>query len=213
MGKEIALTPKELYYLGILMQAEFIDYDYVAIMEDIESNYAGFQSECEASLTQKGILIESFTGNAEIDKDADRILNPIFFGRTESSVNDMDVEKNGQVEVTKFHFLQDSVTMVREKNRELVLREVTRDDMRQFIADLLNVGYNQTEKMVRGEIKENEYSRLISFKNTCLDSPSSVNIVAEIAGVFYRKNATGEVESLTKQEFEQFGYEWIKGVA
>lgn len=35
MDNEIVLSAKELYYLGKLMQARYIDYSYIAAMDDV----------------------------------------------------------------------------------------------------------------------------------------------------------------------------------
>lgn len=40
MDNEIVLSAKELYYLGKLMQARYIDYSYIAAMDDVGKNYS-----------------------------------------------------------------------------------------------------------------------------------------------------------------------------
>ena len=47
---EITLSPEELYYLGSVLQAKYIDYAYVAAMDDIGQNYALFESEAKESV-------------------------------------------------------------------------------------------------------------------------------------------------------------------
>ena len=47
MDNEIVLSAKELYYLGKLMQARYIDYSYIAAMDDVGKNYSVFESESE----------------------------------------------------------------------------------------------------------------------------------------------------------------------
>ncbi len=87
MEKEIILTPEELYYLGTLLQAKYIDYAYVAAMDDIGQNYKLFEKETGAALVSKGILLEDFSGNTEISEAAAGLLRPIFFGETETSID------------------------------------------------------------------------------------------------------------------------------
>ena len=36
---ECRLTPVELYFLGVLLNAEYIDYEYIAALPDIQNNY------------------------------------------------------------------------------------------------------------------------------------------------------------------------------
>ena len=60
MDNEIVLSAKELYYLGKLMQARYIDYSYIAAMDDVGKNYSVFESESEKSLSDKGCIEEDF---------------------------------------------------------------------------------------------------------------------------------------------------------
>jgi len=213
MRKEVIITPNELYYLGTLLRAEYIDYDYIAVMDDIEHDYDGFKSGCQASLSAKGILVESFTGDSNVAEDISALLNPIFFGKKEGSINDMSKENGTNVDVTKFHYLGDAITMVREKDRNLVVSEISLEDLKKYVSDLLDVGYDLEEKLIRDVISDEESTRIISFKCTSVESKSIVNIIAQVNGVFYYRNSEGKIESLSKQDFEQLGYSWIGGVA
>ena len=61
----LVLTPKELYCLGGILSARYIDYAYIAALDDIGQDYALFEKETRASLVAKGMLEEDFSGLAE----------------------------------------------------------------------------------------------------------------------------------------------------
>ena len=82
MMKEIVLTPEQLYFMGRLLQAQYIDYAYVAAMNDINQNFTLFETEAKASLVSARILMEDFGGNVEVDPTVLGILTPIFSGRS-----------------------------------------------------------------------------------------------------------------------------------
>lgn len=84
MDNEIVLSAKELYYLGKLMQARYIDYSYIAAMDDVGKNYSVFESESEKSLSDKGCIEEDFAGEKEVNPVLECLLEPVFFGERRS---------------------------------------------------------------------------------------------------------------------------------
>ena len=71
MQKEVILSPEELYDLGTRLQARYIDYAYVAAMEDIGQNYPLFERETGAALVKRGILEEDFSGTVTISAEVE----------------------------------------------------------------------------------------------------------------------------------------------
>lgn len=102
MDNEIVLSAKELYYLGKLMQARYIDYSYIAAMDDVGKNYSVFESESEKSLSDKGCIEEDFAGEKEVNPVLECLLEPVFFGEREVSVNVCTVGEEPVSRVTWF---------------------------------------------------------------------------------------------------------------
>ena len=69
------------------MQARYIDYSYIAAMDDVGKNYSVFESESEKSLSDKGCIEEDFAGEKEVNPVLECLLEPVFFGEREVSVN------------------------------------------------------------------------------------------------------------------------------
>ena len=112
MNKEIVLTPEQLFFMGRLLQAKYIDYAYVAAMNDINQNFALFETEAKATLVSAGVLMEDFGGNVEVDPAVLSVLKPIFFGEIETSIDICNIGETNIVSVYKYHFHDGAVTEV-----------------------------------------------------------------------------------------------------
>ena len=115
MEQGITITPEELYYLGEQMGALYMDYDYVASMEDIQMNSLLYESRVKTGLAAKGLLEEDFSGNIELSEWAKELLKPVFFATFESSV-DYCGTGGEEVETVKFYGSDDG--MMRMVSRE-----------------------------------------------------------------------------------------------
>lgn len=84
--KELRLTPVELFYLGVQMQARYIDYGYIAAMPDIQKRYALHEQETLEELEERGLIEVDFGGAVEVEEGVRKLLTPVFMGDTESRV-------------------------------------------------------------------------------------------------------------------------------
>lgn len=83
MSSPITLTAKELYFLGKILQANYIDYAYIAAMPGIQQRYRVHEQQAVESLEDKGLLEEDFGGEIEVSEEAEALFAPMFFGETE----------------------------------------------------------------------------------------------------------------------------------
>lgn len=212
MGKELALSPEELYYLGSTLQAKYIDYAYVAAMDDIGQNYSVFESEAKASLVKSGILMEDFGGNLEIDPTVSALMNPIFFGDVETSVDVCKLGEESTVDVYKFHFLDGTITMVTGQEGKLIVKTVDQLAIKELVSGLVPDNYNCTESKVFSEIDKDKVTRFIATKSIKIGQISVVKTYIEADGIFYREKDEDLIESVTKDMFISDVYDTIKGV-
>lgn len=142
MDNEIVLSAKELYYLGKLMQARYIDYSYIAAMDDVGKNYSVFESESEKSLSDKGCIEEDFAGEKEVNPVLECLLEPVFFGEREVSVNVCTVGEEPVLNRSNFHFFEDNITAVDLSDD--ILKLTTADDgmIRKFVHGILPENYS-----------------------------------------------------------------------
>lgn len=212
MGKELALSPEELYYLGSTLRAKYIDYAYVAAMDDIGQNYSVFESEAKASLVKSGILMEDFGGNLEIDPTVSALMNPIFFGDVETSVDVCKLGEESTVDVYKFHFLDGTITMVTGQEGKLIVKTVDQLAIKELVSGLVPDNYNCTESKVVSEIDKDKVTRFIATKSIKIGQISVVKTYIEADGIFYREKDEDLIESVTKDMFISDVYDTIKGV-
>lgn len=209
MNKEIILSPEELYYMGRFLQAKYIDYAYVAAMNDINQNYALFETEAKASLVSKSILMEDFAGNVEVDPVALGVLKPVFFGETESSIDICSIGETNTVAVFKYHFYDSAVTMVTGKNSKLVIKSADQIAIREKVESLIAEAYNAENQAVESIDKTN-ITRFIAFKQIHVGTTSMVKTYIEADGVFYQENE-GTIESVTRDQFITDAFDVVKG--
>ncbi len=211
MNNEILITPEELYYLGSAVQAKYIDYAYVAAMDDIGQNYALFESDAKNSLVDAGILMEDFSGSVELDPNAETLIRPIFFGEKETSVDICEVGEERKVVVIKYHFLDDNITMVSGKDGKLIIKHIDTDEMYSFIKDLLPDNYPQITPAVKNDIAGETVSRFFAVKAVFVEKQSIVKTYIESDNIIYREKEDGSLESVPKEVFVNEVYNIVKG--
>mgnify|MGYP000429586944 CR=1 FL=1 len=81
MENAIKLTAEELYYLGGLMQAKYIDYDYISAMGDIQKNYRMYESNAVDGLAGKGLIEEDFSGEITVSVSIEELLIILVYSR------------------------------------------------------------------------------------------------------------------------------------
>lgn len=209
MKKEVLLTPEELYFLGRTLQAKYIDYAYIAAMHDINHNFSLFESETKASLVAAGILMEDFSGDVEIDKDVLAVLKPIFFGETETAVDICFIGQQNAISVTKYHFLDSTITCVTGKDQKLSIKATDKVEIQEFLNLLVAEDYSAENKFVE-TIDKTKITKVFAFKNNFIGKSTSVKTFIEADGIIYG-DKDGKIESVTRDQFITDAFNTIKG--
>lgn len=200
MEKEVIISPEELYFLGSLMQAKYIDYSYVAAMGDIQQNYALFEKEAQASLVNAGLLMEDFSGNIELDADAAALLRPIFFGEVETSVDVCTIREDRRgVDVYKLHFHDGRITLVTGAKKKLKLSFIDELGVDQLVNSLLPAGYDAAGGETT-DLSGKTVTRVMSVKSAKIGGTSVVAAYLEADGVIYQEREA-KLVSIGAQQF------------
>ena len=214
MKKEIILTPKELYFMGALLQADYMDYAYVAAMGDIRQRREIYESESREGLVKKGVLTEDFSGGLEVDEGSQKILEPVFFGRLESSVETIlsGGEERKTLPGRRFHFYEGQVTTTRMGEEGIRLEAVDPGWIRAWLRRLAPQGEEGGQKEVPFEaIDREKVSRVIAVKSTRIGERAAVEIYVEAGGRMFCEKTGGRAQALTREQFCLEAYRWIKG--
>lgn len=210
MDKEIVLTPEELYYLGKILQAKYIDYAYVAAMDDIGQNYSLFEKETGASLVSKGLLLEDFSGRTEISSNIMELLQPVFFGETETSIDICELGEKNSVTVMKYHFYDGAITMVTGKEKKLLIKKVDQFHIQEMISALVPEN-REYEPEIVADLPREKITRFFALKSIHVGKTSVVKTYIEADGKLYREKDAEHIESVPKETFVSDAYDIVKG--
>ena len=148
MSRKLDLTPMELYFLGKSMHAKYIDYHYIAAMPDIQKRHELLEERTLEALTEAGIADEDFSGHVEIEEEAAALLEPVFFGETEVTVEGSAI--------VRIHILPDRITLCEEADGHLTFREAAEPQLLKLLQETVQircakVGTGFYEKTFTGE--------------------------------------------------------------
>lgn len=130
---DVTIRPEELYFLGELMHAQYINYAYIAAMSDISQAYAAEKTNAIKALGKQGLISETLRGGMQVNADLQKLLHPVFFSKTENSLRILTLKPERSLEILRFHVLDGSVTMVQMAQKQLKLTAVAEVDIRTML--------------------------------------------------------------------------------
>ena len=207
----LLLTPRELYCLGGILNAKYIDYAYIAALDDIGQDFELFKKETLASLVSKGILIEDFSGNMEPDENCARLLSPVFFGNIETSLNICTIGKELKVDILNFHFHDGRVTLVKNQDMELFVSKVDPEHILSVIKGLLPENYSAVSDQAIAGFDKSKVTRFFSAKSIDVGKMSQVKTFIEHDGVLCTETDEVGLISLSGDDFTKEVFSIIKG--
>ena len=209
--RQLILSPRELYCMGGVLNAKYIDYAYIAALDDIGQDFELFRKETLSSLTAKGVIEEDFGGDMETNEAYITLLEPIFFGSVETSLDVCTIGDEVTVDVYKFHFYQDRITMVKAQMDDLLIETVTFDEMNEIVTALVPKGYAAASGEKITSVDNEKVTRFFAAKNINIGVISNVQTFIEADGVLCTEKAEGTLESLSGADFVSAVFEIIKG--
>lgn len=161
MDEKLVLTAEQLFFLGTLMDAEHIDYDYIAAMHEIGRNYQRVQRSCMSELAQMGIVRQRLSGETTLRPIPEKLLKNIFFGKTETILEVCVLGEQPERHAYRFHWLDGSVVQVQMEGKHLHLAESSREAI-----DALLTQYITTNAQPRSadRIRKEAVTRILMAK-------------------------------------------------
>lgn len=207
----LLLTPRELYCLGGMLNAKYIDYAYIAALDDIGQDFELFKKETLSSLVSKRILMEDFSGNIELDDEISQLLKPIFFGSVETSLNICLIGEELKVEILNYHFFEDKVTLVKNQNNDLLVSRVDPELILKTVEDLLPDNYSAVSGQPIIDFDKTMVTRFFSAKSNDVGHMSQVKTYIEFNGVLCTEKEEAGLLSLSAEDFIKDVFNIIKG--
>lgn len=179
MKERLILTPEQLFFLGTVMGAEYINYDYIAAMGEVQRNYTRTHRKCMDDLARAGLLRERLSGEVALRPIARQLLHPVFFGKKESSIEIFTLGKEKKYELIRFHWSEDSITEVWQNADQFVFVPSSQDQMEALILSLIR----GAERPMRvGALLEESVTRIITAKRATVGEESTGVVLFEIFG-------------------------------
>lgn len=182
MEERLVLTPEQLFFLGNVMGAEYINYDYIAAMGEVQRNYSRTHRKCMDDLARAGLLRERLSGEVVLRPMPRKLLHPVFFGKKESSIEIFTLGKEKKHELIRFHWSEESITEVRQTADQFVFVPSSRDQMEALILELVR-GAERPMRMKA--LFEETVTRIIAAKRATVGEASTGVVLFEMFGGLY----------------------------
>ena len=122
----VRLSVTELYFLGEMMNAQYIDYSYIAALPEIQRQYEVYRLKALSSLEAKGLGEVGFTGSIKLDNALEALLKPVFSGEEAFLTTDQRYI---------FHLLGEDVVKAVLNGQEITLSKVSDADIKAMLKD------------------------------------------------------------------------------
>lgn len=207
MQHEYALTPKELYFLGELFQARYIDFFYISALGDVQKRLHAHRREAFRHLAEQGLLREDFDGGHHVSAQLRQTMRPVFFGPTETT---LQLYCPGQCEVRawRLHSLDGQITRVIMEDDRLYVREMDDAGLRRLAALVAP----QTEPVTPARPLDRVYvRRIVTVRQATVGTPAHEEVWLEQDGIIYRDGHEPVLTSMTAEEFKEHIYGILRG--
>lgn len=210
MKEEISVTPEELYFLGKLLKAKYIDYDYIKAMSDIGQISAVAKQKAYEELEKKHYIEEDFSGEITIDDDVKAILDPLFFGSFESSINVAVIGEKAEVYTYRLHKNGDRISLAVFTDCGIIVRVSNDTQLRSLIVSLLPENYFNKELTIDTTVNKESITRVFAFKNNKIGEKTEVKVFFECEGQIYFSD-NNKTSVLTGEYFCEEAYRVLGG--
>lgn len=193
MEDKLILTPEQLFFLGTVMHAEYINYDYIAALEEVQRNYSRTHRKCMDELSRAGLLRERLSGEVALRPVPKKLLNPVFFGKKESSLEIFKLGKNQTHDIFRFHWSEDAVTQVRQTEDRLVLSTGSAERIEALVEDRVR---GAERPMHMDELLEKFVTGVLTVKRAAVGEGSTGTVLFEQFGGWYSIDDSGRLQGV-----------------
>lgn len=208
MDDKLVLTAEQLFFLGTLMNAEHIDYDYIAAMHEISRNYQRLQRNCIGELAQSGIVRQRLNGETTLRPVPEKLLKNIFFGKTETILEVCVLGEQPERYTHRFHWLDGTVVHVQMKGKNLHIAESSREAMDALLAQYVTTN---AQPKLADHIRKESVTRILMAKRTVYGSQGTGLILFEQDGGLYTVDDAAVPTGIPGQQASEMLLAVLKG--
>ena len=198
MLEKVSLIFEQLFFLGEMMNAEYIDYRYIESMKDIEQRYSFLKNTSTAELVEKNLVEEDFFGEVTIKPELAELLEPIFFGKTESTIDVVTIDEDTVSVTSLLHFYEQKITLVSIMNDKIEVSSITNAQVTDLVVELFPDSQCDVTNAVYDSDKVNKVIR-VNTATVAVGSKSGLFAVCDNAMFFEDENST--VVCISKNDF------------
>lgn len=211
MIEELVLTPEELYYLAKACHGKHLNYDYIAMIPDIQQRSSIYQDDCTASLEKKG-LVEDFWGEVSVSEEAAAFLAPIWNDDFESSAAKITLGEQIVGQTLYIHRQNDQLRLVNRQEDGIHVLGLKEAELEALAYSLMPEAYETRSLPEETLITETHPKEMILLKNILTNGEAAaVEQFYLIDGWICRQEAENSYRILSAEVFYPIAVSVLKG--
>lgn len=211
MIKELSLSAEEIYYLGKLIDGQYLNYRYIAAMSDIQQKNAAYIQRCRNNLCEKEVLFENLWGDVSVNQEVKEFISPLYFGDFEASVEEIYIEDKTYIQSAYFHRKGEECLFSLLSDKQVKLQKISDEQLTQFIVSLMPENYNNRMKPQAEEMDDLKVHRIIIMKNNDLIKGSTVKVFYDCNGLLCEEQEDKSYKVLSPKQFYDKAIVSLKG--
>lgn len=208
MEEKLILTPEQLFFLGTVMDAKNIDYDYIAALGEVQRNYSRAHRKNMDDLARAGLLRMRLSGEVILRPMTEKLLTPVFFGGKESSLEIYEMGKETTHEFIRFHWWEDAITQVQQRENHFILSQSSPEQLEALVAQQVR-GAERPMRM--GALFQESTTRLLIARRAKVGEGSTGVVLFEQFGGLYSMDASGKLHALPASQARAMILAELKG--
>ena len=210
---QLRVSPEELYFLAKMCDGESINYDYIAMMEDIGQRHAVAKEKQLESLVKKNYVTESMWGNDEVSEEVLGLLKPVFWGTAESLVEETEIGEPNIQRSIRFHWFDNQCVICVEEGRELVFSSLDNpaDYLKKLAVNLMPGDYTEREAPKENDLNIDSARRLIVLKNATREGKAAIHVYYDYDGWICREETEEEYVLVSPKDFYEAVQHVLRG--
>ncbi len=209
MGYEIRITAEELFFLGEVMEADHLDYSYIAMMHDIEKNYDQISDRSFRELAGKKIIRKKLKGDISVVPKAEALLKNIYEGGRSASLEVYYQAEEVTREDYRFHFNGYEITEVIIDDNALILKSCSMDEIESLIKSKIEKAADKGKEL--STIDADDIQTLVSVVVSDLSLGAQGSEVYKIGNALYTSEKDEKIRNLSFSEASELLIKTMRG--